>query len=81
MSSSVFDVQVDQFINRLLVEEDARGSGEQSDELFLAAADAGQKLYERGAFAESRVTNVDSYLLKKVCVQILMVLLSIVFIN
>ncbi|XP_022149549.1 uncharacterized protein LOC111017955 isoform X2 [Momordica charantia] len=57
---------VDQFINRLLVEEDARGSGEQSDELFLAAADAGQKLYERGAFAESRVTNVDSYLLKKV---------------
>ncbi|CAK9315278.1 unnamed protein product [Citrullus colocynthis] len=57
---------VDQFIHRLLVEEDARGSGEQNDELFLAAADAGQKLYGRGDFSESRITNLDGYLLKKV---------------
>lgn len=62
----VFDLQVDQFIHRLLVEEDARGSGEQNDELFLAAADAGQKLYGRGDFSESRITNLDGYLLKKV---------------
>ncbi|XP_023533903.1 uncharacterized protein LOC111795609 [Cucurbita pepo subsp. pepo] len=57
---------VDQFIHRLLVEEDAKGSGEQNDELFLAAADAGQKLYERGDFAESQIKNIDGYLLKKV---------------
>ncbi|XP_022946988.1 uncharacterized protein LOC111451004 isoform X1 [Cucurbita moschata] len=57
---------VDQFIHRLLVEEDAKGSGEQNDELFLAAADAGQKLYERGDLAESQIKNIDGYLLKKV---------------
>ncbi|KAG6605211.1 Protein IN CHLOROPLAST ATPASE BIOGENESIS, chloroplastic, partial [Cucurbita argyrosperma subsp. sororia] len=57
---------VDQFIHRLIVEEDAKGSGELNDELFLAAADAGQKLYERGDFAESQIKNIDGYLLKKV---------------
>ncbi|KAJ7944441.1 putative Cyclin delta-3 [Quillaja saponaria] len=57
---------VDQFIHRLLVEEDAKSSLETKDELFYAAADAGEKLYRKGDFAESKISNLDVYLLRKV---------------
>ncbi|GAB2245892.1 hypothetical protein Droror1_Dr00001385 [Drosera rotundifolia] len=54
---------VDLFIHRLLVEEDAKGS---DDVLFDASSEAGNKLYKRGDFAESKVNSLDVYLLKKV---------------
>ncbi|KAI9088952.1 hypothetical protein K1719_029231 [Acacia pycnantha] len=57
---------VDQFIHRILVEEDAKNSQERNDELFIVSADAGKKLYQKGDFAESKISNLDIYLLKKV---------------
>ncbi|KAK4847915.1 hypothetical protein QYF36_007093 [Acer negundo] len=57
---------VDQYIHRILVEEDARHLKESNSELFHASSEAGKKLYRRGDFAESQITNLDSYLLKKV---------------
>ncbi|KAE7999631.1 hypothetical protein FH972_004039 [Carpinus fangiana] len=57
---------VDQFIHRLLVEEDANNSPESNDELFQASADAGEKLYRKGDYAKSQISNLDVYLLKKV---------------
>ncbi|GAB2291680.1 hypothetical protein Dimus_025933 [Dionaea muscipula] len=57
---------VDQFIHRLLVEEDAKSSKESESVLFNASADTGTKLYKRGDFAESQIDNLDVYLLKKV---------------
>ncbi|KAF7828706.1 protein IN CHLOROPLAST ATPASE BIOGENESIS, chloroplastic-like isoform X2 [Senna tora] len=57
---------VDQFIHRILVEEDAKNSQERNDELFFASADAGEKLYRKGDLAESKISNLDVYLLKKV---------------
>ncbi|OIW10950.1 hypothetical protein TanjilG_22757 [Lupinus angustifolius] len=61
-------VLVDQFIHRILVEEDAKNSQERNEELFHASADAGVKLYRKGDFAESKISNLDVYLLKKVCI-------------
>ncbi|XP_031256688.1 protein IN CHLOROPLAST ATPASE BIOGENESIS, chloroplastic-like isoform X1 [Pistacia vera] len=57
---------VDQYIHRILVEEDAHLSEESNGELFEASSEAGKKLYRRGDFAESPIKNLDSYLLKKV---------------
>ncbi|XP_052117452.1 protein IN CHLOROPLAST ATPASE BIOGENESIS, chloroplastic isoform X1 [Arachis duranensis] len=57
---------VDQFIHRILVEEDAKNSQDRNDELFHASADAGEKLYRKGDFAESKASSLDVYLLKKV---------------
>ncbi|XP_061341237.1 protein IN CHLOROPLAST ATPASE BIOGENESIS, chloroplastic-like isoform X2 [Gastrolobium bilobum] len=57
---------VDQFIHRILVEEDAKNSEERNEELFYASADVGKKLYRKGDFAESGISNLDVYLLKKV---------------
>lgn len=57
---------VDQYIHRILVEEDAKDSQERNEELFHASADVGEKLYRKGDFAESGISNLDSYLLKKV---------------
>ncbi|KAI8535091.1 hypothetical protein RHMOL_Rhmol10G0148100 [Rhododendron molle] len=57
---------VDQYIHRILVEEDAKNSLESVNELFHAAADAGENVYKRGDFAASKVSNLDVYLLKKV---------------
>ncbi|GAU16066.1 hypothetical protein TSUD_339370 [Trifolium subterraneum] len=57
---------VDQYIHRILVEEDAKDSQERNEELFHASADAGEKLYRKGDFAESGISNLDVYLLKKV---------------
>ncbi|KAB1214745.1 hypothetical protein CJ030_MR5G004896 [Morella rubra] len=57
---------VDLFIHRLLIEEDAKNCPESNDELFRASADAGEKLYQRGDYAKSQISNLDVYLLKKV---------------
>nr|CAN79542.1 hypothetical protein VITISV_025321 [Vitis vinifera] len=57
---------VDQYIHRLLVEEDANNSHETNGELFHASSEAGKKLYRMGDFADSQIANIDVYLLKKV---------------
>ncbi|XP_024030120.1 uncharacterized protein LOC21389228 isoform X2 [Morus notabilis] len=57
---------VDQLIHRILVEGDAQNSSEDIDELFDASADVGEKLYKKGDFAKSRISNLDVYLLKNV---------------
>lgn len=62
----LFCTQVDLFIHRLLIEEDAKNCPESNDELFRASADAGEKLYQRGDYAKSQISNLDVYLLKKV---------------
>ena len=56
-----FDIQVDEYIHRILVEEDAQ----ELTELYRASGEAGEKLYEKGAFAESEIDNLDVYVLKK----------------
>ncbi|XP_042973768.1 protein IN CHLOROPLAST ATPASE BIOGENESIS, chloroplastic-like isoform X2 [Carya illinoinensis] len=57
---------VDQFMHRILVEEDANNPSESNEELFHAAADAGEKLYRKGDYAKSQISNLDVYLFKKV---------------
>ncbi|XP_058080516.1 protein IN CHLOROPLAST ATPASE BIOGENESIS, chloroplastic-like isoform X2 [Magnolia sinica] len=57
---------VDQYIHRVLVEEDANNSQESNDKLFDASSIAGEKLYRRGDYAESKIANLDVYLSKKV---------------
>ncbi|KAL1215798.1 Protein IN CHLOROPLAST ATPASE BIOGENESIS [Cardamine amara subsp. amara] len=53
---------VDEYIHRILVEEDVQ----ELTELYRASAEAGEKLYKKGAFAESQIDNLDVYVLKKV---------------
>ncbi|CAN7015797.1 unnamed protein product [Brassica rapa subsp. trilocularis] len=55
---------VDEYIHRILVEEDAQ----EMSELYIASAEAGEKLYKKGAFAESQIDNLDVYVLKKASV-------------
>ncbi|KAF4373841.1 hypothetical protein F8388_007747 [Cannabis sativa] len=57
---------VDQLIHRILVEADTENSSENSDELFHASGDLGEKLYAKGDFAKSQISNLDVYLLKQV---------------
>ncbi|KAK9667142.1 hypothetical protein RND81_14G236000 [Saponaria officinalis] len=57
---------VDQYIHRILVEEDASSQDEGKNVLYDASSDAGAKLYKRGDFADSEIPNLDIYLLKKV---------------
>ncbi|KAF5180544.1 In chloroplast atpase biogenesis protein, partial [Thalictrum thalictroides] len=57
---------VDQYIHRILVEEDANNIHGSSGQLYDASSEAGRKLYLKGDFAESRIANLDVYLLKKV---------------
>lgn len=57
---------VDQYIHRILVEEDIKSFQEKNDELFFASADAGEKLYKKGDFAASQISSIEIYLLKKV---------------
>ncbi|KAI3768335.1 hypothetical protein L2E82_18921 [Cichorium intybus] len=57
---------VDQYIHRILVEEDANGCKEGIDELFNASGEIGEKLYTKGDFGNSRNPNLDVYLLQKV---------------
>ncbi|CAN1324728.1 Protein IN CHLOROPLAST ATPASE BIOGENESIS, chloroplastic [Linum perenne] len=56
---------VDQFVHRILVEEDANGLSKGNNDIFTAAADAGS-LYTKGDFADSQISDLDVYLLKKV---------------
>ncbi|KVH92511.1 hypothetical protein Ccrd_005451 [Cynara cardunculus var. scolymus] len=51
--------RVDQYIHRILVEEDANSSTEGIDEVFNASGEAGEKLYTKGDFAKSRNSNLD----------------------
>ncbi|XVE49221.1 hypothetical protein DITRI_Ditri01bG0065000 [Diplodiscus trichospermus] len=57
---------VDQYIHRILVEEDANKLLGSNGELFHASSEAGKKLYTRGDFAESQISDLDIYILKKV---------------
>ena len=66
LSLSLSLKQVDQFIHRILVEEEANSCQNGSDEFFHAASDAGQKLYKKDDFSKSQITDVDVYLLRKV---------------
>ncbi|XP_030552264.1 protein IN CHLOROPLAST ATPASE BIOGENESIS, chloroplastic [Rhodamnia argentea] len=56
---------VDQYIHRILVEEDAN-SQNGSDELYRASSEAGKELYNKGDFAKSQIKNLEVYLLKEV---------------
>lgn len=49
-----------------MAEEDANGNQEKVDELFRISAGAGKKLYEKGDFGASKISNIDTYILKKV---------------
>ncbi|KAK9689821.1 hypothetical protein RND81_09G083700 [Saponaria officinalis] len=57
---------IDQYIHRILVEEDASFPTGGNKELFEASGAAGTKLYSEGNFTESQMPNVDTYLLRKV---------------
>ena len=65
-SSFLLKIQVDQYIHRILAEEDANHSEKRNDELFHALDDVGKKLYRKGDFAESQLSDLDVYLLRKV---------------
>lgn len=69
--------QVDQFIHRILVEEDIFKPEESSQVIFDAAGEAGKKLYSKGDFARSELMDLDLYLLRKV--HMLNVLISVSF--
>lgn len=73
------NIQVDQFIHRILVEEDVSKPEECSQEIFNAAGEAGKKLYSKGDFASSRLMDLDAYLLRKV--HILSLLISESFLH
>lgn len=60
------NIQVDQFIHRILVEEDVSKSQESSQEIFDAAGEAGKRLYGKGDFGRSGLKDLDVYLLRKV---------------
>ncbi|KAH7671950.1 hypothetical protein IHE45_09G021900 [Dioscorea alata] len=56
----------DQYIHRILVEEDANVAKGSVSKLYDATSDAGKKLYTEGDFMESGITDLDAYILKKV---------------
>ncbi|XP_056160921.1 protein IN CHLOROPLAST ATPASE BIOGENESIS, chloroplastic-like isoform X2 [Syzygium oleosum] len=56
---------VDRYIHRILVEEDAN-SQKSSDDLYHTSSEAGKELYNKGDFAKSQIKNLEAYLLKKV---------------
>ncbi|XP_039127825.1 protein IN CHLOROPLAST ATPASE BIOGENESIS, chloroplastic [Dioscorea cayenensis subsp. rotundata] len=56
----------DQYIHRMLVEEDANVAKGSINKLCDATSDAGKKLYTKGDFMESSITDLDVYILKKV---------------
>ncbi|WCJ31236.1 Protein IN CHLOROPLAST ATPASE BIOGENESIS chloroplastic [Euphorbia peplus] len=57
---------VDQFIHRILVDEDAKVTSSGKEELFSAVAGAWENLYAKGDFAKSMSSDLDMYLIKKV---------------
>lgn len=59
-------MQVDQFIHRMLVEEDANNSQDSNGNLWEAASGVGTKFYKKGDVSESGINDLDIYLLKKV---------------
>lgn len=71
ISFTVSVIQVDEYIHRILVEEDAQ----ELSELYIASAEAGEKLYKKGSFAESQIDNLDVYVLKKASLQKLFIVL------
>ncbi|KMS95407.1 hypothetical protein BVRB_008650 [Beta vulgaris subsp. vulgaris] len=56
---------VDQYIHRMLVEEEANSPKDRKRELLHVSANA-IELYQEGSFAESKLPNLDTYLLRKV---------------
>lgn len=56
--------QVEQYIKRILVEEDLKNPQERNEELFHA--DKGNNFYNKGDFAASQIPSIETYLLKKV---------------
>ena len=66
MNKQVPCIHVDQLIRRILVEADAKNSSKDREELFHDSADVGKKLYTKGDFAKSQISNLDVYLLKQV---------------
>lgn len=48
------------------MEEDANSHEERADELFRISAGAEKKLYEKGDFIASKISSLDTYILKKV---------------
>ncbi|XP_057767092.1 protein IN CHLOROPLAST ATPASE BIOGENESIS, chloroplastic-like [Salvia miltiorrhiza] len=57
---------VEQYIKRILVEEDVKSPQERNEELFYASVDAGNNFYKKGDFAASQIPSLETYLLKKV---------------
>ncbi|KAG0454802.1 hypothetical protein HPP92_023751 [Vanilla planifolia] len=57
---------VDQYICRLLAEEDAKGLHRNNEKLWEVADSVGKELYRKGGFLESGIADLDVYLLKKV---------------
>ncbi|KAL6648943.1 hypothetical protein ACP70R_013167 [Stipagrostis hirtigluma subsp. patula] len=55
---------VNQYIHRVLVEADISADGD--DDVWSAVGEAGKNLYSKGDFKESRLSDLDVYLLKKV---------------
>lgn len=58
--------QVEQYINRILLEEDVKNPEERNEDLFYASAENGNKFYEKGDFAASRISSLEAFLLTKV---------------
>ena len=64
--SVLWVLQTDQYIHRILVEEDANVAKGSFNKLCDASSEAGKKLYTKGDFMESGITDLDAYILKKV---------------
>ncbi|KAH9287573.1 hypothetical protein KI387_031690, partial [Taxus chinensis] len=63
---SLLAMSVDQYIQRILVEEDSNCHNTTTESLYTTSGDVGKKLYKKGDFAASKIENIDVYLLKKV---------------
>lgn len=57
---------MDQYIHRILAEEDASKTDRNSSKLFDASSVVGERLYKQGDFKASQLPSLDVYLLKKV---------------
>ena len=56
-------LQVDQYIHRILVQED---HGENNEDLFSLPSMKSIEFYKKGDLSESGITDIDIYILKKV---------------
>lgn len=57
---------VDQYIHRMLVEEDANNSQRSNGKLWDVSSEVSGKIYKKGDLVESGIDDLDIYLLKKV---------------